>query len=354
MPIAGLFDKDGDGVMDVLSFDEIKNNLHVKSTFAKDPFLLVSELGKTFKADIEKKRLDGTYIDLETELVNDTQALSTIRGFLDANALATEASKRGLPLDYQWKPEEITKLENELLLSLKSFVQESSKKTFDSADQNADQKRADDKVQNDIKNKLERDKLALEREKAEVAKKREDRLAKASIKSINKRVDGTIVPSAEQVFTSGVKVIRQGDKGDVPNNVPVGSKLLSIAGMELFGNDGKKSSVIDNIYVSPKGNLIFQGRKFNDKGVASNITLSSPSEQLKYINSIVKDYDVNGNAVQFKTYDNFKKYAAKTAGVSVGTSSSKKYSNTQESAINEALKSNPGYTRQEIIEALKF
>lgn len=173
-------------------------------------------------------------------------------------------------------------------------------------------KQKEKEKQDAIDNAFREKQLALQKAK-------ENRIAKAQAMARNKNIGGGVIKTLDQASVGGLKVISNtDDEGNIPKSVPKDSRLLSIDGMALFGSDGKKKTAsVDNIYVTPYGDLVFEGRKFDEEGKESKGTWEEAEKQLPFINSIVEDYDDNGEPIKFKTYKQFQNYVIDKTGIKV-------------------------------------
>ena len=295
MPTAGFFDENGDGIIDALNFDDINKKLVINPTPKKDAYSVISEFAKTLKADTNEETQG--YYTIENKLVSEDELRSTIRGTIDRNALATEAFRRGLPIDYQWKPEEIKVFEDELFNSAKSFIEEKTKKTKNFQDENSDLDRKQREKQFNEKQKLEAEK--------EVGR---NKRASANLKAKYGSGYESNPNIEENVINSGT-VYESGGTGNIANDVPKGSKSYNMSGLEIKAND-KFTERVENIYLSPDGKKMWftiATITKNDAGVEEKKTISTgrPDVQGKFIQKIKKGVDKKGNPIFYKSTSEF-------------------------------------------------
>lgn len=262
LPAAGLYDKDGDGIADVLSFEDVNSQLFIQPVKRNDVYASVSELAKTFKAD-ETKTEKG-YWTTEDKYVDEEQARATIRGMVDESAYATEAQRRGLPLDYKFSDVEKQQFEDELLLSLRNRVSESYSKTKDNADENDDLTRSQQNAQ--FNKKLKQD------EKEEAGKN-------ARAKAGNRAKyggSGDPITAASFMFSSNINRNAAAEKKVTPTDIPTKSKGYNISGNKMVVSPSEGiDEVVETIWVSPdKANVWVQGFRYEaeEKGKAPKKT----------------------------------------------------------------------------------
>ncbi|WP_395073863.1 hypothetical protein [Flavobacterium sp.] len=236
--------------------------------------------------------------------------------------------------------------------------------TLERVDQNQDQKRADDKKKDGIKNTLERDKLALNE------RKRLDNLANDKAKNAIARAklgQGTVVDDTP-LDISGTKVNSTQKGNEVVNGKAVlrnGSVNFALQGdgLKRVVGEGDKAIIED-------ANLISYNKKTGVLTVRAERINGFDDESKKNVKPETVYYGSNGEGSKLweffqKRKDNdgnyykdlpqvIEKYKSIAESETKKQNTTKKYSSTQENAINVALKSNPGYTRQEIIQALKI
>ena len=286
MPTAGFFDENNDGIIDVLNFDDINKKLVINPTPKKDAFSVVSELAKTLKADTNKETKG--YWTIENKLVNEDELKSTIRGLIDKNVLATEAFKRGLPIDYQWKPEEITALEEELYKSAKSFIEEKTEKTKNYQDENADLTRQQNANQFNKKQKLEEEKLKLQNEKIKTAREKEGVTEPISVQEISK---AGFVDATNNGTYKGAK------KGSIVYTLPKG-------GIRRIRTEGVEELITD-ILIDPKTNeVVISGTKYttNSDKTKTEIPFNrSTNSRAEEVNSFAQLMN-NENGEPYKDY----------------------------------------------------
>ena len=244
MPTAGFFDENGDGIIDALNFDDINKKLVINPTPKKDAYSVISEFAKTLKADTNEETQG--YYTIENKLVSEDELRSTIRGTIDRNALATEAFRRGLPIDYQWKPEEIKVFEDELFNSAKSFIEEKTKNTKNFQDENADLTRDQNAQQFKAKQEAEAKKLELEKEKIKIARTKAGITDPISVQEISQ---------AGFVKASNGGTYKGAKKGSIVYTLPKG-------GVRLTRTEGIEE-LVNNIYIDPKTNeVVISGTKY--------------------------------------------------------------------------------------------
>jgi len=254
MPSAGFYDRDGDGIADVLSFDDVNSQLFIQPVKRNDVYNSVSELAKTFKAD-ETKTEKG-YWTTENKYVDENQARASIRGMIDESAYATEAHRRGLPLDYKFSDVEKQKFEDDLLLSLRNRVTESRTKTKDNADENADAALAETKRKNRVNEKLD-----AEKEAGRNARARASNRAKYG-------GSGEPITADSFMFSTNMNRNTVAEKNVKSGDIPTGSKGYNVQGNKMVYSPSEGvDQVVESIWVSPnKADVWVQGFKYTNQG----------------------------------------------------------------------------------------
>lgn len=179
-------------------------------------------------------------------------------------------------------------------------------------------KEANDEAQRKKDNAFREKQLALQKAK-------ETRIAKAEGKKINKRANGTLKPTFDDVYTTGVEVIRNetfdGEGNTIPKEVKVGARVISIDGMETYGANKLVKSKLTKTFINPDGSIVMLGNVYDETGKIEkeNVVWDKNEDQLEFINSVTKDYDNNGNPINFETINNFKKHLIDKTGIKINT-----------------------------------
>lgn len=296
LPAAGLFDKDGDGIADVLSFEDVNSQLFIKPIKRNDVYASISELAKTFKAD-ETKTEKG-YWTTENKYVDESQARATIKGMLDESAYATEAARRGLPLDYKFSDEEKQQFEDNLLLNLRNRVTESYSKTKDNADENADAALAETKRKN-----REAEKIQKEAEKGRNARARASNRAKYG-------GSGEPITADSFMYSSNVNRNSEAEKKVTPTDIPTKSKGYNISGNKMVVSPSEGiDEVVETIWVSPdKANVWVQGFRYEtqgkDKAPKKTPFLYNTKKEANKAGKFIGEIE-NGNGDSYNTWSEF-------------------------------------------------
>jgi len=158
-----------------------------------------------------------------------------------------------------------------------------------------------------------------------LAKAKENRITKAQGKTLNRRANGSFKPTFDDVYTTGVEVISnetfEGAGNTIPKQVKVGAKVISIDGMETYGANKLVKSKLTKTFINPDGSIVMVGNTYDEKGglKEEDVVWDKNEDQLEFINSVTKDYDNNGNPVNFETINNFKKHVIDKTGVKINT-----------------------------------
>lgn len=254
LPAAGLYDKDGDGIADVLSFEDVNNQLFIKPTKLMDPFKLAQAFAKDFKLD-ETSTQKG-YTTYDNKFVPENELRATIDNLITPEALATEAYKRGLGVDYQWKDEEVSQLKNDLMNHTKTYIGTVSKQKKDLAAEDRDAALAETKRKNRANEQIDR-----EQEKGRNARARASNRAKYG-------GSGEPITADSFMFSSNLNRNTAAEKNVTPTDIPTKSKGYNIAGNKMVVSPSEGiDEVVETIWVSPdKADVWVQGFRYENQG----------------------------------------------------------------------------------------